>query len=697
MTFRTDHEFILLGKPGSIFTKNYFFEWDDGMGGDPSMLFLNFTCNQAGIPAEMISDQVFKLMQNYFFVGLEREPADRFEDMLKEVNHYIQDQEKELGMSLLKAFHAIPAAITRGALYLSQCGQAEAYLVRRRFVSVLSEGLSDPAGGESLFENIASGALAEGDVLVFSSGRLLRYVSKSDLGRWVTEERSLPQALQAISRAASLDLDDAMNLLGVAVKAAPVEASAGVDGSESVVETESVESFAEGKGTTVLKFKELGTRMKFHLGRLIPQKKVVSTNESELQMEEKLASAPTARAYSPEPSSEPMAADPVRRDRFGALKSRWGEIFSEWRSMKRDKILLALVGIVIVLLGGTYLVRQQGQKQQYLDDLEDKLTQVETNIRTAQTTGSYDKESAKELLDEAEVWALEVLNSGYLRGKANEYLAEIETQRDSLDKVTRIDVPTVFVDFTLTNPAMNALGLIGMGDNLYAYEYDQLYPIILDEVQTPVTIDDTEVVIDAAYNEESDSLLFLTKANRLIEYVDGQFSFVDTDDGAWHSAVDLAVYNNRLYLLDPEQGQIWRYSASREGYGTAEGYVTDGTVLTDAVSLAIDGVIYVLNADGELVRFSGGEKDELTISKPPLSDYVGPTKIYTEFEMFQVFVLDPATSRVVIYNKDQKTGNLVYSAQYVFENVGELRDLYVDKESSRFYVLDATKIYEVSY
>ena len=65
--------------------------------------------------------------------------------------------------------------------------------------------------------------------------------------------------------------------------------------------------------------------------------------------------------------------------------------------------------------------------------------------------------------------------------------------------------------------------------------------------------------------------------------------------------------------------------------------------------------------------------------------------------MFQTFVLDPARHRVLLYNKDAKSGDLVYSSQFVLDNVEELRDLYADKATNRLYVLGKSKVYVIPY
>src|SRR3989338_8959450 len=144
MVFRIDHEFLLIGKPTDGFSKNYFYEWDDGLGGDKTQLFLNLHVHSSEVPGEQIGNGVFDVMKNYFFHDLSRGAGERFEDMLKEINAEVRKQEADFGEKVVPHLHVVVAVISGNVLYLSQHGEAEAYLIRRRYVSLVSEGLSDP-------------------------------------------------------------------------------------------------------------------------------------------------------------------------------------------------------------------------------------------------------------------------------------------------------------------------------------------------------------------------------------------------------------------------------------------------------------------------------------------------------------------------------------------------------------------------
>jgi hypothetical protein len=74
---------------------------------------------------------------------------------------------------------------------------------------------------------------------------------------------------------------------------------------------------------------------------------------------------------------------------------------------------------------------------------------------------------------------------------------------------------------------------------------------------------------------------------------------------------------------------------------------------------------------------------------------VDPRVIYTNDKLNKVFVLDGRAARVLVYSKDtNNTGNLNYVTQYLFDGVGDLRDLYVNADAKKLYVLTKTKILE---
>ncbi|KKT20392.1 MAG: hypothetical protein UW03_C0005G0027 [Candidatus Peregrinibacteria bacterium GW2011_GWA2_43_8] len=609
------HSFI--GKEKVGFSKSYHLEWDPDLGDDAAQIVLNIDVRSSAVPGEEVADEIFDALKNNFFQDLEKDPYTRFEQSLKMMNDIVKEKESQYGMKFLPNINVIVAIITGGTLYLSQHGDAEAYLVRKRHVSILSEGLHDSSTmGKEMFANVASGGMCP-----------------------------------ARANLLSLEVSDKISV--------------------SVVEMVAVEesgTVAEIPDEVSKRVVTEGLYSKF--SRTFADNKVLNFISGKIS---------------------------DLREILNKLMQK-NSVLSEWKRLGRDKVLISLVLVVLVLIVGIYLVRNQGQKQKYIEDLEAKLEQVSTKINEAQTKGSYDKDAAAELLDEAETVAMEVLASGYLRGSASEYLNAVQEQRDYLDNVIRVADATLLADLSEKRSTVSALGIVPYNDSLYVYEYNGLYEIVLGEVKDPLTIDDEEVVISGAYFEDQDTILFYTQDGDIIEYNGTDFNFMDTSDGDFQLGVDTDPYSSKLYILDSAGEQIWKYYRERDSYGGAEAYVLSEDVdLSKAVSMAIDGSIWVLNSDGTILKLVSGSPEEYNLERAPLSGFEGADKIYTAFESNQVYVLDPANNSVLVFNKDSKDGDLVYSTKYVFEGLDNLRDIYVAQNENRMYLVTDTQVWYYSY
>jgi DNA-binding beta-propeller fold protein YncE len=211
-----------------------------------------------------------------------------------------------------------------------------------------------------------------------------------------------------------------------------------------------------------------------------------------------------------------------------------------------------------------------------------------------------------------------------------------------------------------------------------------------------LTIDEKETVIAATGFADRSSIVFMTKSGKLIEYKDGLMKLMSTDDGVFHKGVAITSWGNRVYILDPASNQIWRYSYKglNEKFGPAEGYLTETTDLSKAQGITIDSNVYVLSSNGDISKYYAGKKAKFYINNAPFNSLKDPKVIYTNEKLNEIYVMDAKEGRVLVYLKETTTGNLNYQTQYLFSNVGELRDMYVDADAKKMYILTANKVLE---
>jgi type II secretory pathway pseudopilin PulG len=662
--FNTQYDFLFVGKDEGSFVENYAYDLGEG-GEQGGKVFICLEIAQNNQDPDRIGEVIFDSLRRVFFADSEVDGYERFEESLKQVNHALEEYRQERGSEWLGKLNVIIAAVVGDQLYLTQSGEAEAYLIRKRFVTTISDDLSDPES-KDVFTNIASGDLEAGDFILLSTTRLLRYVSKNDLSRNIGG--GLQHSVLAVRDFLHGEVISKVGL--IAIEGGQVAALAKDDLPETEPVAHSREEGYQEMGTTKSR-ETLDLRAMSDKLNLKGVKNFLGTSVSGIRRK----------------MNELASEDRV--ERRGRSSNPWS--FSNWG---KDKILVAIIVLVLILTMGVWWLRSKADEDARVQMLANDLVQIREQINSAVTTGQFDKDRAGEMLNDAEQKAIGVLNSGYHKDKARELLDTILDTRDKMDGVMHPEMQ-LMADLSQKRSNVNALGLVKLKDKLYAYEYNALYPVALDRVEDPLTIDDNETVVSAVNYDDRGSILFFTASGKVKEYLDDRMSFLQTSDSAFKPGKVLQAYSNKIYVLDSEGNQIWRYTRRRDQFDAAQPYV-NGVDLSSAVDLAIDGNIYVLGADGYITKLFQGNKQDFPIKKQPVKALVNPTRIFTEADMNQIFVMEPSENRVLVYNKDDRSGGAIYTGQYIFDELEDIKDFHVDKNTNTMYVLTATAIYRTA-
>ena len=680
MLLKTQYEFLFAGRDEGSFVENYVYDLGES-NEESGKVFINLEIQNNPADAEAIGETIFDSLRKGFFHDLEKDPYGRFEVAIKSVNKALQAIKDEKNTKYVGNLNILISAIVGNELLITQCGDAEAYLVRKRLLSNISEGLTDEQSGD-VFTNIASGTLESGDFVIFNSTRLLRYISKNDLAR-VCSGRNIVSVLAELKDVLATEVVGRVGVTGVMVQ-------------ESVPV---VSDFERNRIFSHLIKEEMGVTAGASVGERAPRREVDVQNQQEKARINALQNmvATLGRTVG---SLKQQVSGLTKSGSGRSLIDKGASFRASLRQpaanggWSRQKMMVSGGILVLLLIVGVWWLNNRAAEQQAVEKYSTMLNEVRESISSAETTGQYNKDQAAQMLNQAQSKALEVLNSGYSRAKANELLQSIQDTRDRLDGVVH-PAYKVMADLTQKRANVSALGMVGVKDKLYAFEYNALYQILLDKVQDPLTIDENESVVAASYYDDKNSILFYTKAGKVIEYRDGRMAFVDSVDGKFKPGVDVKSYSNSFYVLDSADNQIFKYVRRREKFDTAATWGV-GANVKNAVSFAIDGSIYVLNKDGSVDKYFNGNKVKFDLRKLPTTPLTSPTRIFTELDLNQIYILEPSTKRVLVFAKDDKNFAANYVTQYVFDDLKDLKDLYVDKDTNKMYLLDSSKVYTVN-
>ncbi|MAE68596.1 MAG: hypothetical protein QF793_01685 [Candidatus Peribacteraceae bacterium] len=573
--------------------------------------------------------------------------AQRLDGTLKELNGLF----KGLTFSQsVEEVHAILGIIDKsGVLHVSHAGRAEAYVVRGSGASQITEytrGKPTPA-----FVHIASGALEQRDVIILSTQRLLRTVTPAQLAQLSQRGEHLLDEL--VTELESEKEQAAIGLLHVS-------------GRSKVASSKPVKSTSS-------------RRRRRKTGALSA---VLSS-----------AADVTARV-----------SDYVPSGILGRIQEFVSNFVADLSDPKRKRRahLLLLAGTVaaFLIIWAVANLSTGSQNRQSRAELETRLEEVNQFIRTAENRRlSGEMDSANTILEQAEQRAKQVMDneSNLFRAEALDLLERIRAKREEINNIVRLS-PRMIVNLATKNKDIDAQGFIGLPDGEFiAYDRQDLYRVLLNSVEDPERLIDDELILDADDFPRYQTMVFQTTDNSVIELVNGQPTSMKTEDPAgWIKGTDIETYLRFLYVLSPENNQIYKYERLANRYTAPAEYNVNGD-LEGALDMAIDGNIYLLKEGGEVMRLLRGEVKPFTIRHLPEEALKNAIRVYKVFDG-HLYFLDPVAGRVLVATPGSSAGGEgTYVRQYILEGdqIGELKDIYVDEEETKMYLIDDKRIHVV--
>ena len=625
-----------------------------------------------------------EMIVKHALLETEGDAAERLDGTLKEMNGLIKGLLLSGGIDDIHMIIAIMDGDR--TLHVSHAGRAEAYLVRKGIASQITEYSGKPTPA---FVHIASGGLEKTDVVVLTTQRLLRTLT--------------PAQLAALTHGNSTVIDSVLRALETEGEHAAVATITFPNKHDEEVEETPVRS----RGT-------------------LPSRR---RNGSASGMRGML---PSSMPAIPMPSIESLAKIPailaglvrmggnggraVRRasgslalgGRFGAIKNAFNGFLRDLTDPKRKKrahlLLLATAVATLLVVWALVNVFTTSQRSKSRAELETLVEQINEQVQTAENRRIIgDTDAANAILDRAEEQAKQVMDNeaGLFRVEALDLLERIRSKKEEINNIVRLS-PRLLANLGAKSPDILAQGLIGRGDGEFiAYDRQDLYRVLLNSVEDPRRLSEDVLILDGTNLERFQTLAFLMTGNSVVEFQNGQAISMKTDDPrGWTSGIAVDSYLRFLYILSPGQKeagkcQICKYERLNGTYGVPVEYNVNAD-LTDAVDMSIDGNVYVLKEGGTILKLFRGETQPFVIRSAPEGILNEATRLFKVVDR-NFYALDPVNARVIVFSDGGPTGESSYLKQYVLEGdqVGELKDLYVDRDETTLYVMDEKRIYAI--
>lgn len=383
------------------------------------------------------------------------------------------------------------------------------------------------------------------------------------------------------------------------------------------------------------------------------------------------------------------AGDGARRG-VNNLKNKFGQM----PRLSRALFIFAVI-FVFLFLVSTGLLYRNYQNQTTTESLSQKIEAIQNKKSAAEASLIYNDEvGAGKSLAEAEVLLAEFPQKTKSEKQAYQNLIqEIAPLREKLRHIVNLSEPSLLADVAEKNPAAETGGLVVFGNTLYAF--DRFAPIIYEVNLATGEITDKNTATSAGLEfgslEDERSAILYQPEKKFFIFDSGTDSLEEIAvalNENENSINNLATYNQKLYVLDTRDNQIFKHAAAPDGFSRGTPWLKENLDLANSVSLAIDGSIFVAKSNGELLKLNNGQKVDFPASiDPALSS---PKKIWTSADSNYIYILEPAGKRLVVLDKEGKS-----KVQYFSEKFGNLRDFLVSEKEKKIYLLSDNKIYSI--
>lgn len=166
----------------------------------------------------------------------------------------------------------------------------------------------------------------------------------------------------------------------------------------------------------------------------------------------------------------------------------------------------------------------------------------------------------------------------------------------------------------------------------------------------------------------------------------------------WVDPVAMVYWQGRLYVLDPAANQVWRYDPASGVFPNAPLEYFVGSARPDisqAVDFSIDtpGALYILYADGAMIKFTGGERVPFAYSNfPEAQPMTATNSLFLNTSPTDLMMYITSRDARTIY---QTTHAGTFAASFRPENdslFAALSDAVVDSSRNMIYALSGNSI-----
>lgn len=362
---------------------------------------------------------------------------------------------------------------------------------------------------------------------------------------------------------------------------------------------------------------------------------------------------------------------------------------SEFRANKKNKKMSVIGGALLLLLLVSIV---WGIKHKKVQDVtvaaNTQLSEISATLADIKASGFYNKERAAELFSEVDQKIAKVPVTPETEKSITQIKEEIGKTREEVLGIYT-EAPESFLDLTLQSAAFSAKSISLSEETLSVLDRasNKVISIKLEGKRTESagntsdlgTIDQIARYADRTFGQVGSDLYELSgRSNKLLSNIPGSALF--------------KLFAGNLYVVDPSQNAIWRYSGSAIGFADRTSWLATDTQVTfeKAIDMSIDGSIWVLLSGNKVYKLNQGIVQSFKFTGINL-ETATLTNLFVSEDTSSVYLLDREQGHLYVFDK---TGG--YQSTYNVEGLADSVGFVVSEPAKKAIFLLPQKLVSVN-
>jgi len=364
------------------------------------------------------------------------------------------------------------------------------------------------------------------------------------------------------------------------------------------------------------------------------------------------------------------------------------EELTDASSKRRSASLVGFI-LLIILSVSIFFGLKADKARRIRLSYEPQLKEAQHNLDEAKELAGLSPVRAQELLLHARSLAIDLQDDGVEDEELTQLLSEIQQNLGSIAGIYEQD-PELFLDLSIISSEFKGND-IAFSDGIVRVLDSESKRLVGIDVETKRTeiIAGSEFLPDALSTFAYEDRSFIISSDGIREVTNDVDLVIKPD---WNPQEALAAsFAGNVYVVNKENGEMYRYQGVRGGFLEPEDWLGEGIEMdySKAVSMAIDGEIWVLESDGVIDRLSGGIPQRFSLSGERV-DLNYPTQLYTDEESDYLYILDTADARIAVFEKNGQ-----YVGEYTNQKLAGAADFIISESNGKALFLAEARLYSL--